>query len=212
MVANMTDIFLLLVAPAGGDELQGVKRGIMEIADMIVVNKADGDLAAAANRTRADYAGALRLMRRRAGDPEGVPCALAVSALLEAGLDVVWTTIQQLDSWHREQGCRRRRRAEQAVHWLKSEIDAGLIEAFQTHPAVMAALPGLERQVAAGEVSPDVAAADILMAFRGRVTPPLWLNKQESHGMSYSSLRDFMDRLERDGQLVRVTEQVSDRS
>ena len=81
VVAEMSDIFVLLLAPAGGDELQGVKRGIMEMADMILVNKADGDLKSAATRTCADYAGALRLLRKRAQDPEGYPKAMTVSAL-----------------------------------------------------------------------------------------------------------------------------------
>ena len=75
-VADMTDLFPLLMAPAGGDELQGVKRGIMEIADLILVNKADGELKSAALRTCADYAGALRLLRARPQDPEGFPKAL----------------------------------------------------------------------------------------------------------------------------------------
>lgn len=73
MVSEMTDIFVLLLAPGGGDELQGVKRGIMEMADVILVNKADGPLADEARRTCADYAGALRLIRPRPGDPEGFP-------------------------------------------------------------------------------------------------------------------------------------------
>ncbi len=90
MVAEMTDLFVLLMGPAGGDELQGVKRGIMEIADLILVNKADGDLKAAAVRTCADYTGALRLMRRRARDPRGFPAALCVSALTGDGLDEAW--------------------------------------------------------------------------------------------------------------------------
>ncbi|MFN6976973.1 MAG: methylmalonyl Co-A mutase-associated GTPase MeaB, partial [Gemmobacter sp.] len=86
MVAEMADLFVLLLAPAGGDELQGVKRGIMEIADILLVNKADGDLRATALRTMADYAGALRLLRRRPEDPEGYPLAMTVSALTGEGL------------------------------------------------------------------------------------------------------------------------------
>ncbi|MGR3344149.1 MAG: methylmalonyl Co-A mutase-associated GTPase MeaB, partial [Paracoccaceae bacterium] len=78
MVAEMSDLFVLLLAPAGGDELQGVKRGIMEIADLILVNKADGDLKAAAMRTCADYTGALRLLRHREYDPPGFPKAMLV--------------------------------------------------------------------------------------------------------------------------------------
>ncbi|MGB7241414.1 MAG: methylmalonyl Co-A mutase-associated GTPase MeaB, partial [Sulfitobacter sp.] len=90
VVAEMTDVFLLLLAPAGGDELQGVKRGIMEIADIILVNKADGDLKPAATRTCADYTGALRLLRKRARDPESFPKAMLVSALQEQGMAEAW--------------------------------------------------------------------------------------------------------------------------
>jgi LAO/AO transport system kinase len=90
MVAQMADLFVLLLAPAGGDELQGVKRGIMEMADLIVVNKADGDLKPAAMRTMADYAGALRLLRKRAQDPAEFPKAISVSALHEEGLVRFW--------------------------------------------------------------------------------------------------------------------------
>ena len=85
VVADLSDVFLLLLAPAGGDELQGVKRGIMEAADMIVVNKADGDLKATATRTCADYAGALRLLRKRPEDPDGFPKAMTVSAWKTTG-------------------------------------------------------------------------------------------------------------------------------
>ena len=90
MVAEMADLFVLLLAPAGGDELQGVKRGIMEMADLILINKADGDLKSAATRTCADYAGALRLLRKRSQDPEDFPKALTVSALEGVGLRQSW--------------------------------------------------------------------------------------------------------------------------
>jgi len=86
VVAEMADLFVLLMAPAGGDELQGVKRGIMEIADMILVNKADGELLTTATRTCADYAGALRLLRKRSQDPPGFPKAMMVSAVAETGV------------------------------------------------------------------------------------------------------------------------------
>ena len=96
VVAEMSDLFLLLLAPAGGDELQGVKRGIMEMADLILVNKADGDLKATAMRTCADYAGALRLLRKRPQDPEGFPKAMTVSALEENGLETAWDEMTAL--------------------------------------------------------------------------------------------------------------------
>ncbi|SET51638.1 methylmalonyl Co-A mutase-associated GTPase MeaB [Oceanicella actignis] len=170
MVADMTDIFALLLAPGGGDELQGVKRGIMEICDLILVNKADGDLRAAAERTRADYAGALRLMRRRPQDPEGFPKAMAVSALRADGLAEVWAEMTALFEWRRSAGVLEARRREQAVGWMWQEIRAGLFERFASSPRVSARMPGLEREVAEGRLPPEVAATAALDLF-GAATP-----------------------------------------
>ena len=114
MVAEMTDIFVLLIAPGGGDELQGVKRGIMEMADILLVNKADGALEAAATRTRADYAGALRLLRPRPGDPPGWPKAMTVSALTGAGMDEAWQAVEALAAARRASGAWEARRRTQA--------------------------------------------------------------------------------------------------
>ena len=103
MVAEMTDVFVLLIAPGGGDELQGVKRGIMEMADLILVNKADGAHEPEARRTCADYAGALRLLRPRPGDPQGYPRAMTVSALTGAGLPEAWAAVEALaEARHRQ--------------------------------------------------------------------------------------------------------------
>ena len=122
VVAEMSDLFLLLLAPAGGDELQGVKRGIMEIADMILVNKADGDLKPAATRTCADYTGALRLLRKRPQDPEGYPKAMMVSALQENGLEAVWDDIVTLIDWRQTNGFWDQTRADQA-RWASMVAD-----------------------------------------------------------------------------------------
>lgn len=165
MVADMTDLFLLLMAPAGGDELQGVKRGIMEIADLIVVNKADGELKSTAQRTAADYAGALRLMRRRPQDPEGYPAATTVSAAEETGLDETWERLKRLDAWRREQGWRDARRRDQAIRWMRSEVEEGLKAAFAADPAVAAALEETEARVAAGKTAPEAAADELLALF-----------------------------------------------
>ncbi len=167
MVADMTDIFLLLMAPAGGDELQGVKRGIMEIADLIVVNKADGDLKATATRTAADYAGALRLMRKRPQDPRGVPDAMIVSSAEETGLAAVWERLRALQNWRRAEGWLERRRAEQAIRWMRFELDEGLKTAFAAHPAIAEALPEAERLVGAGEETAEAAAERLLGLFTG---------------------------------------------
>jgi LAO/AO transport system kinase len=157
VVAEMSDLFLLLLAPAGGDELQGVKRGIMEMADIILVNKADGDLKPAANRTCADYSGALRLLRKRPQDPDGYPCAMAVSALEENGLDAAWEKMQELTGWRRENDFWDRTRAAQARYWFLEDVKQRLLAQLQV-PAVKAALEGLSDEVAAGKADPSAAA------------------------------------------------------
>ncbi|WP_338469178.1 GTPase ArgK [Roseobacter fucihabitans] len=161
VVAQMADIFLLLLAPAGGDELQGVKRGIMEIADMILINKADGDLKPAAMRTCADYAGALRLLRKRAQDPPGYPKAMMVSALQEDGLDAVWADLNSLRDWRQEQGFWERTRADQARYWFEQDVRNGLLAQLET-PQARGALMRLGEEVAAGHTAPAAAAAAFL--------------------------------------------------
>ena len=162
LVAEMTDLFILLMAPAGGDELQGVKRGIMEMADMILVNKADGDLKPAAMRTVSDYAGALRLLRKRSQDPEGFPKALPVSALAEDGLQKAWEEMTALATWRRENGHFDRCRAEQARHWFEAEVREGLLARLHSDPAIRAKMQSLGDAVAAGQSAPAAAAAEML--------------------------------------------------
>lgn len=161
VVAELSDLFLLLLAPAGGDELQGVKRGIMEMADLILVNKADGDLKPAAMRTVADYAGALQLLRRRPQDPKGFPKALPVSALADEGLAQAWDEMQALVAWRKEQGHWARTRAAQARHWFEEEVRQGLLAALQREPQ-RGLMTGLGDRVARGELAPEAAAAEML--------------------------------------------------
>ena len=166
VVAEMSDLFILLLAPAGGDELQGVKRGIMEMADIILVNKADGDLKPAATRTCADYAGALRLLRKRPQDPNGFPKAMMVSAQHEQGLTEAWAEMQALTEWRRENGFWDRRRAEQALYWFDQEVRQALLARLQA-PTARTAMARLSDQVAAGEISPDAAAEEMLQDHLG---------------------------------------------
>jgi len=166
MVAQMSDVFLLLLAPAGGDELQGVKRGIMEMADLILVNKADGDLKPAAMRTCADYAGALRLLRRRPQDPPDFPKAMMVSALAEEGLGRAWDEITALTDWRRAEGHWEARRADQARHWFEEEVRAALLARLNDAPA-RAAMEALGREVAQGTKAPAAAAQEMLSRLRG---------------------------------------------
>ena len=167
MVAEMTDIFVLLLAPAGGDELQGVKRGIMEMADLILVNKADGALKETATRTCADYAGALRLLRKRPQDPEGFPKAMCVSAAEETGLETAWAEMAALAAARKDSGWFARRRAEQAKRWFEEEVRAGLLARLTGDADVRAQLEALGEAVASGERSSAEAAAEMLAVLRG---------------------------------------------
>ncbi|OOY27565.1 ATPase/protein kinase [Thioclava sp. L04-15] len=167
LVAEMVDLFVLLMAPAGGDELQGVKRGIMEMADLILVNKADGDLKPAAMRTVADYAGALRLLRKRPQDPEGFPKALPVSAIEEHGLEKAWEEMQTLAEWRRANGHFDRRRAEQARHWFEAEVREGLLARLREDPQIRAKMTELGDAVADGQNAPSAAAATMLELLHG---------------------------------------------
>ena len=163
-VADMVDLFMLLLLPAGGDELQGIKKGIVELADLVVVNKADGDLAATARHTVADYRHALMLLRH--GDWR-VP-VLSCSAVNKAGIDAVWTTIGEHKAVMEASGARASRRSEQARAWLWNEIRETLVDAFQAHPAVRADLATLEARVTGGAITPTAAARTLLEKFLGR--------------------------------------------
>ncbi|MEO1549645.1 MAG: methylmalonyl Co-A mutase-associated GTPase MeaB [Pseudomonadota bacterium] len=158
LVAEMTDLFVLLMAPAGGDELQGVKRGIMELADLVLVNKADGDLKAAATRTCADYAGALRLMRKRDGDPDGFPMAQTVSAWDGTGLEDAWAAMVALATWRKEHGVWDARRAEQEVSAFRQGVAQASRAWIEGHPAWTAAMAALRD----GRVSPEDAVHAVM--------------------------------------------------
>ena len=158
MVAQMADLFVLLLAPAGGDELQGVKRGIMEMADLILINKADGDLKPAATGTMADYAGALRLLRKRAQDPEDFPKALAVSALEENGLQTAWDEMSALIAWRRKHSFFDRARAEQARFWFEEDVRQALLARLTKVGPLRDTMSDLSDAVARGDMTPALAA------------------------------------------------------
>lgn len=166
MVAEMSDIFTLLIAPAGGDELQGVKRGIMEMADLILVNKSDGDLKAAATRTCADYAGALGLLRKRRQDPDGFPKALQVSAVTRDGLDTAWQAMTHLADWRKEAGLWQSNRAAQADHWFREAVKQGLMARLAASEAAQSAMAQEAEAVTSGTTSPDAAAKRVLDALK----------------------------------------------
>jgi LAO/AO transport system kinase len=163
-VADMVDLFLLLVAPGGGDELQGIKRGIMELADILVVNKADGDLRAAAGRAAAEYKGALGLMRPRS--THWRPSVLLASALNADGIEEIWNTVTDYRKIMGEADEIAARRSRQACAWMWDEVEEGLIALLRSHPGVADELAALEAAVAAGEIAPGVAARRLLNVFR----------------------------------------------
>ncbi|HEY4375782.1 MAG TPA: methylmalonyl Co-A mutase-associated GTPase MeaB [Acidimicrobiales bacterium] len=167
-VADLVDVFVLLASPSGGDDLQGIKRGIMELADLVVVTKADGELAGAANHAAADLRNALHLLRPK---HEGVTTEVILASSVtpeDAGVVAVWRAIEGLRAHLSDTGALDRLRAGQATAWFWSEIRAGLTDRFRDDPAVRAELPGLEAAVAAGEQSATGAAQRLLDSFLGR--------------------------------------------
>jgi LAO/AO transport system kinase len=162
-VAEMVDMFLLILPPAAGDELQGIKRGIIELADLILVNKADGDLLEHATRSAAEYANAVHLIRPALA--EWQVAVRAVSALTGTGIDAVWQDVARFHAALEASGAWQRRRAEQAQAALWAEIGDGLLERFRAAPAIAARLAQLEGEVRAGTRTPASAARLLLAAF-----------------------------------------------
>jgi LAO/AO transport system kinase len=164
-VAEMVDMFVLVLPPAAGDELQGIKRGIIELVDLILVNKADGALLDHARRAAAEYANALRLIRP--AHPEWQVAVRAVSALTGDGIDAVWDDVARFRAALEASGAWERRRAEQALAAVWKEIGDGLVERFRAAPAIADRLAAVEREVTAGIRTPAAAARLLLAAFLG---------------------------------------------
>lgn len=162
-VADIVDMFVLILAPAGGDELQGIKRGIIEIADLVLVNKADGGFAAAAHRSVADYAGALGLIRPPL--PEWQVPVRPISALEGTGIREVWDDIERFRAALERTGAWSRRRAAQARSALWAEIGDSLVERFRAAREVAERLAIVEKDVMAGTRTPSSAARDLLETF-----------------------------------------------
>jgi LAO/AO transport system kinase len=163
-VAGLTDMFVLLLTPAGGDDLQGIKKGIVELADLIVVNKADGELTAAAERARRDYTAALHLLRPPAG--EWRPKVMKCSALDGQGIGAVWDAVGEFHRLARDSDRFEARRAEQAARWMWDEITETLMAELRADDGIRAILEHLENEVRAGTLSPSGAAHRVLARFR----------------------------------------------
>ncbi|MGH6960777.1 MAG: methylmalonyl Co-A mutase-associated GTPase MeaB, partial [Dongiaceae bacterium] len=164
-VAGMVDMFILLLQPGGGDDLQGLKRGIVELADLLLVNKSDGELAAAAGRTAADYQHALRLLRPPT--PGWTPEVRQCSALIGTGIPEVWEAVERFRAALSAVGQLDRRRAEQARAALSGDLADSLLAALKGDPAVAGRLAELESRVVAGAMTPAAAAEALAAAFLG---------------------------------------------
>jgi LAO/AO transport system kinase len=164
-VASMVDCFVVLVQPGAGDELQGIKKGVLELADALVVNKADGEQAAAAERARAAHVEALGLLRP--SSPSWRPRVLAASARSGAGIEAVWSLVLEHRAALQASGELETRRREQARAWMWSLVEEGLRAAFRRHPAVSQRIAALERDVESLRTTPAAAARALLDAFRG---------------------------------------------
>jgi LAO/AO transport system kinase len=164
-VASMVDFFAVLLQPGAGDELQGMKKGVLELADALVVNKADGDLLAAARRARVEYQHALDLLRP--ASPSWRPPVLLASSRTGEGIPEVWTSViahrQAVDA----SGELAARRREQARAWMWSLVGEGLERAFRDDPVVARAIPRLEAEVEERKATPAAAARALLAAFQG---------------------------------------------
>ena len=158
-VARMTDLFTLLQLPNAGDDLQAIKRGVMELADLVVINKADIDPDAAA-RAQAQIVGALRLTH--AHDATRVLC---LSALRQQGVDAFWDAVQAAVQQRRDSGAFEARRQDQARAWMWDLVHARLLADFREHPAVHAALEATERAVTEARIAPSAAARALLYLF-----------------------------------------------
>jgi LAO/AO transport system kinase len=164
-VANMVDFFLLLKLAGAGDELQGIKRGILELADLIAINKADGDNLVAAGQARAEFERALRILRPATAD-QWMPRVVTVSALTGEGLDAVSEIVAEHRAFLDGGGGLEKRRAAQRLSWMWSLVEEGLRARVREHPEVMRRIADLERQVREQTTTPAAAAEQILESFR----------------------------------------------
>ncbi len=164
MVAEMVDTFLVLHQPGSGDELQAIKRGILELADVVAVNKADGDQAARARIAASELSAALRLFGPRDGWSARV---CLISSLEGAGLEELWAALQEHHAALAQSGALEERRRAQRVRWMRALLTERLLQSFDEQPGLRARRQALEARVAAGELPPALAAEELL-----RPSPP----------------------------------------
>jgi LAO/AO transport system kinase len=158
-VAGMVDVFLVLMLANAGDELQGIKKGILELADIIAVNKADGDGAIRARAAASEYRAALSILAP--ADPDWTPPVMTVSGLTGTGLAELWAEVERHRRVHRANGRFEAKRRRQQVHWMHEMIAARFAERLAGDPAIRAAVAEREAAVADGRLSPGLAAGEV---------------------------------------------------
>ncbi|XP_048189484.1 methylmalonic aciduria type A protein, mitochondrial isoform X2 [Perognathus longimembris pacificus] len=165
-VADMVDMFVLLLPPAGGDELQGIKRGIVEMADLVAVTKSDGDFVVPARRIQAEYVSALKLLRKRS--EVWSPQVVRISARTGEGIAEMWDKMKEFQDVMLASGELVAKRRRQQKVWMWNLIQDNVLEHFKAHPAVREQIPLLESQVLRGALPPGLAADKLLKTFQSR--------------------------------------------
>ncbi len=166
VVAEMVDLFLVLMLPGAGDELQGIKKGILELADLLVVNKADGERFPLARRAARDLSSALRILQPDVGPWQ--PRVMTCSSVDRTNIDQVWLAVCEHRAALEGAGMFEQRRAKQHVRWMWAQLEDRLMQLLQDAPAVAEALPMIEADVEAGKRPPTVAAETLIGLFLGR--------------------------------------------
>jgi len=162
-VSDMTDMFVLIIPPGSGDELQGIKKGVVEMADLVLINKADGDLLPAARKIQTEYMSALKLLRRPG--EKWTPKVYPVSALQDEGLDKAWWKMEQYHSKMLEDGSFYEKRRSQYASWMWNYIQDNIMETFLSHDVVKSKIKKFERLVEAEKMHPAFAADELLRLF-----------------------------------------------
>jgi len=168
-VASMVDFFLVLMLAGAGDELQGIKKGILELADAIVINKADGDNVEKARAARRAYAAAIDLLHP--SSPSWVPPVLTCSALEMTGIDAIWKTICEHRKRLTESGELAEKRKNQSLNWMWTMVEEGLRDRFYRHPDIQSVLPKITREVEKGVTAPPDAAYALLSLLEHKNRP-----------------------------------------
>jgi LAO/AO transport system kinase len=163
VVAGMVDLFLVLMLPGAGDELQGIKKGVLEIADMIAINKADSD-ELKAKQAAVHYRNALKIMKH--SSPNWEPPVVLCSGLNNIGLDTLWQKLVEHKEKLLETGELQDKRRRQRIRWMWAMLEDRLMTSLKTHPKVVHELPEIEHAVSEGRLTTTLAVERILAAFR----------------------------------------------